>query len=447
MSTGHLSLISDMAKYKSGKDQKTCGPLGLYVALQSTGILELSFNPGKPADQSLTIDGVNTDAGFMPGWLSLYGDHVYSISRMGYPDTKAGSGGLFGFRVKSTTRSAPSDLKSTLLSLDTTSSNGKGGVHCEVSPDGKILAAANITASTVSIYQLSDTGLIGKALHVLDYSKTTHGRKNDHPHQVAFDPSGRFLVVPLRTGDRIDVFSVKYLPRLPLVESVKVPAPAGPRHVAFSKIKSPDTYMYLTSEKDNTIRVYQTKTEAKQLSLRLLQTTSTIAGGIPATPDEHKTLAAEIAVSNDGRHVYVSNRSVSLTEPDTITTYSVDQSSSDAHHLRFVGTQSIQGKHPRMFALSNDKQNMWIAVANQWTQDVLVYERDLDRGLLQKLRGRLSVRVEADLGRGSGEIHFAEDKGEGAELTLDERKRAMTKGPMCVVWKPQGSSMTVRSVL
>ena len=436
-----------MALQKPANVPDTSERLRLYVALQSIGILEISFDPSQAADQSLKIEGVNTNAGFMPGWLSVYGNRLYSISRMGYPDSKSDSGGVFGFRAKSTASNGPGALTSGLTALNNSSSNGKGGVHCEVSPDGKLLAAANITASTVSIYPLSETGLIGKAIHILDYSKTSPGTKDDHPHQASFDPSGRFIMVPLRTGDRIDVFSVESLPELPLVESIQVPGPAGPRHLAFNKNQADNVYMYLASEKDNTIRVYQVDYEQKRPALTLVQTTSTIAGGVAPTPAEHKSLAAEIAVSNDGRHVYVSNRNVSLTEPDTITIYSVSQSSSGGPHLKFIATQSIPGKHPRMFALSNDKENKWLAVANQWTQDVVIFERDAGSGLLKDIMARISVKVDADLRQQSGEVRFAEDKGTESELSPDERQKATTEGPMCIAWKPQGTSMAVKSVL
>jgi hypothetical protein len=41
-------------------------PWMLYVALQSGGILMVSFDPSKPSSTSLQIINVNTDGGFMP---------------------------------------------------------------------------------------------------------------------------------------------------------------------------------------------------------------------------------------------------------------------------------------------------------------------------------------------------------------------------------------------
>lgn len=70
----------------------------LYVALQSTGILELLFDPKeKDANQALSVISTFSDAGKMPGWLASQGDKIYSISRLHYPDESFEDGGCLRF--------------------------------------------------------------------------------------------------------------------------------------------------------------------------------------------------------------------------------------------------------------------------------------------------------------------------------------------------------------
>ncbi|KAJ9607529.1 hypothetical protein H2200_007607 [Cladophialophora chaetospira] len=411
--------------------------LRLYVALQSSGIIELSFEPRNSVNESLSVTGINTDAGFMPGWLTACDDKLYSISRTRYSESDNQSGGVFAFERLPATASATSGTALTLVNQ--ASSNGKGGVHCEVSPDGKILAAANITGSTLSIYPLSDDGAIGNPTHVFDYNKSEPGAKEAHPHQAAFDPSGKFLFVPLRTMDRLDIYSIGSPQQVEKVQSISVPSPAGARHVAFNSISSSKAYMYLISEKDNSIRVYALcykGTGPQDLTVELKQTLSTMGKDLPLTAAEHKYLAAEIAVSNDGKFVYASNRNLTLADIDTLAVYSVNSDPiHDEHHLKYIGCQGVHGKHPRMFALSNDKANNWVAIANQFSQDIVVFERDTITGFLKDVRGKISVKVNAPHQTTPDEVTFAKDISVEGQLSREELAKGRTEGPMCVLWK------------
>ncbi|KAL6246954.1 hypothetical protein RBB50_006261 [Rhinocladiella similis] len=404
-------------------------PHTLYVALQSTGIVEISFDPSKDSDKAISIVGVNTNAGYMPGWVVTSNDKVYSISRTSPPGSESESGGVFVFQ-------ASSAKGSHLTRIDSKSSNGKGGVHCEVSPDGKTFAAANITASTVSIFQLFEDGSMSQPTHVFDYNKSDPGPKEAHPHQATFDPSGKFLFVPLRTMDRVDVYSVKSAQQVEKVHSIDLPVPAGPRHLAFNSISPSRAYMYLVSEKDNTIRVYSVTYDddtAPGLTLELKQTLSTIEKDMAPTPDEHKDLASEVAVSNDGNFVYVSNRNLTRADPDTMVIYSCDSDPAhDESHLRFIKAQEVPGKHPRNFALSNDRENKWVAASNQFTQDIVILERDTTTGLLGDVKGRLNLKVEVSHQTSPEKVVFSNDP---SKMTREEFLKNRGDGPMCVAWR------------
>ncbi|KIY01294.1 uncharacterized protein Z520_02846 [Fonsecaea multimorphosa CBS 102226] len=409
--------------------------LGFYVALQSTGIIEIAFDPSKSANESLSIIAVNTDAGFMPGWLTASGDRVYSISRTSYPNSESNSGGVFAFRRAPSMTSASTGKG--LVLFDQASSNGKGGVHCEVSPDGTMLAAANITASTVSIYPISEDGSVGTPTFVFDYNQSDPGPLEAHPHQATFDPSGQFLIIPLRTMDRVDIYYAPSPQQVERVHCIDIPAPAGARHVAFNQISPSKAYMYLISEKDNSVRVFILNYNARgpqSLTVEFKQCLSTLGKDLAPSPARHEDLAAEIAVSNDGRFVYASNRNLTRTDDDAFTIYSVDpDTANEERHLRYLESQPTRGKHPRMFALSNDKENKWVAIAHQFSQDIVVFERNTTTGLLGEVRGRISVKVAAPHQNTADKVIFVE--GEEGQRSREEFKKGRTEGPMCLLWK------------
>ncbi|KAK5059799.1 hypothetical protein LTR84_009682 [Exophiala bonariae] len=386
----------------------------LYVALQSTGIVELSFQPNvQDAGQALSVISTFSDAGKMPGWLASHQDKIYSISRLHYPDESFESGGLFAFRQSAT--SSSSEPGKGLSLINEQRSTGKGGVHIDISPDGRVLAAANISGSTVSLFPLSEDGATGEPTFTVSYDgegpSVNDGKGLANPHEARFDSTGKFLFVPLRSADKLDVYSVNGLDSLTKVQSFELPPKTGPRHSAIQKIDSTTSYLYLLSEKDNTIRVFNLN---YSLSEPLDKTTLTInlKQTIPLSktqPNPHQRfLGAEVAVSDDGKFLYASNRfyPVADFDSDTLSIYRIDTSSKE-NHLTPIGSSKVLGHSPRMFALSNDAGNQFVAVANAYEQEIIVFDRDAESGFLKEVRGR---------------VKLGED-----DVTL-------RKGPVCVLW-------------
>lgn len=121
-------------------------PWILYAALQSTGILTITFDPFKPAATSLQIIDVNVDGGVMPGWLTSHNDKIYSVSRTDYPSNSSAEGGVFGFqkRYSQEGQRAAAGNNYSLALLNNASTGGEGGVACDVSRDGRTIGVANM---------------------------------------------------------------------------------------------------------------------------------------------------------------------------------------------------------------------------------------------------------------------------------------------------------------
>lgn len=379
----------------------------LYLALQSTGILELTFDLDGGIDDSLAVVR-HIEAGTKPGYIALHGDKLYSISRTNSDEPTSGE--IFAFDIK------PSGFSK----LQQISANGEGGVHLEASPDGPILATATITGNTLSFYKIVEDGRIN-LFQLIQYNEIEDPGVIAAPHQVAFDSTGRYVFAPLRTLDRIDIYQVA-MESITKVQSVKLPKSSGPRHVALRSGGSHLTYMYVACEKENSLRVFSVRHEdSREPILEPLQVLSVLGKDHAFTEPLYQDMAGAIALSGDGNFLYISNRTRDPSKQDTLAIFAIRQDG----RATFLERQSVEGLHPRMFALSPDPQNKYIAICNQFDQTITIFERDAIRGLLGDLKGRL--RVSPSALRGEPE----------PPLDLDHMRQNQKQGPMCVQWRAQ----------
>ncbi|KAH8880498.1 putative isomerase YbhE [Thozetella sp. PMI_491] len=380
----------------------------LRVAHQEKGILTLTFDPNASPETSLQVIDT-TPAGARPGWLSTHGNLLCSISRTNFPDNSSTSGGIFIFKKTDGSSASPGGL----VPLSSTSSNGLGGVYCEISNNGQFLAAANIDGSTVSIHPLSNDGIVGEPTYVFKYNLTTPGpgegdsQIQANPHQSIFDPSGQFIVVPDRGADLLYVYRARGARDVEKIQEITLEPGTGPRHVEFAQYGN-ETFMYLVSEIDNTIRVFTFDIhggtckggQVATPDITLLQRASTLGPGSNRTEPNNKDLASEVAFSNDGRFAYVANRNTVSFDSDTLAIYAINPVRSD-QHLTYLGQNKTDGKIPRHFSLSPDQKSSYVSVANEVTNDLELFARDSETGFLGNVVGNLSLGA-LDLNQTSG---------------------------------------------
>src|SRR5229473_5972223 len=124
--------------------------------------------------------------------------------------------------------------------LNRAATGGKNGVREAVDPSGKFLVMANYASGSVAVLPIAPDGSL-KDQHQLLALPGEPGphrteQPSSHPHDVAFDPSGRFVLVPDKGLDRVFVFRFDAAAgRLSPAEadSVRTRPGAGPRHLAF----------------------------------------------------------------------------------------------------------------------------------------------------------------------------------------------------------------------
>jgi len=91
---------------------------------------------------------------------------------------------------------------------------------------------------------------------------------------------------------------------------------------------------------------------------------------------------ADIHISPDGRFLYASNRG----DENRIAIFSIDQNKGT---LGLVGHQSTYGNHPRNFTL--DPSGQFLLVANQYSNNIVVFKRDNKTGLLNRVGREIKV--------------------------------------------------------
>jgi len=169
-------------------------------------------------------------------------------------------------------------------------------------------------------------------------------QEGPHPHQAAFDLTGKFVVVPDKGLDKVLVFRLDAeRGRLVPTDTLDARYGAVPRHITFHPSRP---YAYLVMENDSTVYAYHWDTGAG--TLKPFQR-------VPTLPTDFvdDNMAAEIAILPSGKFLYASNRG-----HESIAIYAVNAARGT---IEPVGWEPVQGKKPRFFCLSPDGSRLFAA--------------------------------------------------------------------------------------
>jgi 6-phosphogluconolactonase len=264
-----------------------------------------------------------------------------------------------------------------LTLLNRRSTGGKNPVHLAADPTNRLLVVANYATGTVVLLPIQADGSLGEVVDSanLPGKPGPHKTQQDssHPHDVPFDPSGRFIIVPDKGLDRIFVFKVDAAAGKLIhadVPPVLSRPGAGPRHVAFHPSMS---LAYVMNELDSTITTYRFDTTTGELiPLRIVSTLPTDYAG--------DNTGAEIAVSRSGRFLFGSNRG-----HDSVVTMAID---TETGFLSALSWAETGGRGPRFFALDPDDKTLYAANENS---DSIVAMRLTASGALIPTGQRIST--------------------------------------------------------
>lgn len=299
------------------------------------------------------------------------------------------------------------------------STGGDGPVaSCVV---GSHVYVANYNSGSASVLALQGHGSAEnvpaspKPASVLQFSRPDGksgpvASRQDHSyaHDVVASPDGGWVYVPDLGADQIHhIRTPEHGPNAQAehTTSTSVAAGSGPRHLAFYRADDGAQYAYLTSELASTLTAFHHDPHTGKLD-RIGEPVLSVPAGTPlggnatAGPDRS---VAELAISPDGRFVYVSDRGDAM--EDHITVFARDARTGSIEYVEWI---PAGGKNTRHFSLSADGK--YLALANQNTGNVVVFSRDADSGHLTS-----TGAIATDLGQVAfagflPAMHFRHDK-------------------------------------
>ncbi len=246
-------------------------------------------------------------------------------------------------------------------------SKGRGPSYVSVDKSGHYVLDANYGGGYIEIYSLAADGSLDQQTAFVQHEGSSVHKRQDKPyaHWIRTDPTNHFALVADLGTDKIVIYKFdpktgKVTPNDPAF--ARLNPGSGPRHLAFHPNGK---WLYAVQELANEVVAF--KWDAKKGELTQFQQVKTL----PADFTEQST-AAEIAVRQDGKFLYTTNRG-----HDSVVVYSID-----AHSGELALQQRVpsRGKVPRYFTF--DPSNKWLIVSNQEGGNVSVFAIDAKSGEL-----------------------------------------------------------------
>ena len=257
-----------------------------------------------------------------------------------------------------------------LTKVNAVNTGGNGSTYLAFDIPSLTLFSANYASGSVSSIAVNQDGSLGSLVSTIKETGSGPNRRqaSAHAHSAVVDPSGRYALVPDLGADRVFVYGFDRATRaLSSAEEANpqpfvVPPGSGPRHIAFGRNGQ---FAYLLTELSAEIMAL--RWDASQGHLTLVQS-------VPISSQEFQGVksGAELAVSHDGRFVYVEDRG-----ENALVVYRVSPASGE---LSLVQRTSAGGQKPWGFAI--DPSGKWLLVANQQSGTVNAFSIDPVSGMV-----------------------------------------------------------------
>jgi len=324
---------------------------GIYVFILNESTGELT--PVSTGDQI-------TNPSFIT--LSPNGRFLYACT-----DTKtAVAGSISAFAVDS--------VAGTIRFINKQSSAGANPVYAAVHKDNAFLTTGNYTEGNVAVLPINTDGSVGPVVQSIQFSDSSinkNRQEKPHIHSTIFSPGYDYVYLPDLGSDMIRVFAFNAGSAKPLTGidglTVHTIAGSGPRHMVFHPQKK---WAYCIEEMSGMVAVYSyNKGRLREIQkLPSYQQNAT----------EHS--GADIHITPDGLFLYASNR-----VENTLSIFSIGGNGM----LALLGHQATMGDVPRNFAI--DPTGRFVLVANQGSNNIVIFKRDTKTGLLTETGHRVSV--------------------------------------------------------
>lgn len=337
---------------------------GTYTGEGSKGIYVYQFDSKTGKAKLLSSTDSTTNPSFLT--VSANGKFIYAVNETGGDDP--GYVSAFSF-----------DKKNGKIKL--INSQKTGGDHpCYITIDktNKWLLVGNYSGGNVSALPIMKDGSIDSLAQLVQHTGSSANQERQekaHVHAAVLSPDQKYLFTPDLGIDKVMIYPFNANAKKPLKESgakyVKSLPGNGPRHMEFHPTKK---LAYLIEELSGTVSVYKYVNN----NLIFLQRIST-------HPKDYKGSkgSADIHISPDGKFLYATNRG----DANTITIFSI----ANDGKLSWKGYMSTGGVHPRNFMI--DPTGNWLLVANRDTDNIVVFKRNKQTGLLRKTENDITLSM------------------------------------------------------
>ena len=340
--------------------------VGTYSVRGSEGIYTLRFDP-KTGKLTPVSSMKNTKS---PSFVALRpgGTRLYSVNEAdGAGASRAGAVSAYNRDPKT----------GALILLNEKTAFGRGPCHISIDKTGRWAIVSNYSSGNWLVYGIQPDGSLGALADSLSFSGqgTNAGRQEkSHVHSATISNDNRFVYIADLGTDKLHCYNLnaqtgKLTPNQTPVVSVK--PGSGPRHFT---IHPNGRFAYLAEELTSSVAVFSRDPQTGSLTLMQDRVAS-----LPADLTGNNT-HADIHTDPAGRHLYVSNRGHNSLSVFTIATDGT---------IKLIGQQPVMGAKPRNFMIHPSGQ--YVLVANQDTDNIVVFRRDPKTGLLTDTGERASV--------------------------------------------------------
>jgi 6-phosphogluconolactonase len=340
--------------------------IGTYTSGKSEGIYVYKFD-SKTGDSKQVSSIKSSNPSYLV--VSPNQKYVYAVNENADSTKYTVTGHIAAYSFNKAT--------GTLSFINKQESGGQHPCYVAIDKTGKWVFAGNYSSGSVAVLPVKTNGSLDSAIQTIQHEgrSVVEGRQDDaHVHATVLSKDNKTLYVPDLGVDKVMLYNFNNktgkLTEAGLPYTISEPG-AGPRHF---DIHPTGKFGYLMEELNGTVNVFEM---FKDGSMESIQTVS-------ALPRDYDGPigSADIHVSPDGKFLYASNRG----ESNSIGIFKINQQSG---MLVWVDAQSTLGKSPRNFNF--DPTGNLLLVANQNSDEVVIFKRDKETGLLEDTGKRINV--------------------------------------------------------
>lgn len=276
-----------------------------------------------------------------------------------------------------------------LTELNQVSSGGAGPVYLSLTPNGRHLLVANYVSGRIAVLPVKADGSLEQAADIhqdtgpagadkpeaaAEGSFASSDHNGPHAHMIAADPQGKYVFSTDLGLDRIyqyrlDEATGRLTPNDPPFIAASSKG-AGPRHFVFTP---QGDGLWLVNEEASTLTYYRLDTASGRL---------TEGKTVSALPAEYKgtSFAAGLALSRDGKQLYVANRL-----HNSIAHFTVSADGALIHQDDIW----TRGDYPRTLTL--DGKGEWLYALNQRSDNITRFRVAPQSGRLTFVPGYTAV--------------------------------------------------------